>query len=75
VVVVQRSNGLSDLVFFFLNVSLVLPFFWSETEDDINPLGLSGMGGVDLSEETSGLRLVHVGETLVRHEWKTLSEF
>lgn len=50
-------------------------FFWSGTEDDINPLGLSGMGGVDLSEETSGLRLVHVGETLVRHEWKTLSEF
>lgn len=63
------------LILFFLFESFAWFAFLSGKEDDINPLGLSGMGGVDLSEETSGLRLVHVGETTVRHEWKTLSEF
>jgi hypothetical protein len=45
------------------------------TKEDENPLGLSGMGSVDLSEETSGFRIVNVTSTNVTHVWKSLSEF
>ena len=40
-----------------------------------DPLELNGMGSVDLSETSSGLRIVHVDKNSVTHEWKTLSEF
>ena len=40
---------------------------------DCDTLGLEGMGSVDLSDCSSGLRIVNVDEnSCVRHEWMSL---
>ena len=45
------------------------------TNDTGDPLELDGMGSVDLSETSSGFRVVNIGKNGVTHVWKTLSEF
>jgi hypothetical protein len=37
-------------------------------------VGLTGMDGVTIGPDTSGLRVVHVGEGEITHEWKLLKD-
>jgi 3',5'-cyclic AMP phosphodiesterase CpdA len=46
----------------------------TSTDDADDPLGLSGMGTVQLGASTSGLRVVRVGEDGITHEWTTLED-
>ena len=44
------------------------------TNPDGDPRSLSGMSGITLSREVSGLRVVRVGERAVTHEWRSLAQ-